>query len=154
MPSASAVALPSSVSPTGSRQTSVTPRAVLAKVGSAGKFRSLEHTQLLGMNVSQLLTQLAHAAMFAVDLKGVALGKCVVEACVSAQTDKPAADAVWRELEGITTVGELVSIPDSTSLLFLRVHLPAEGSAADLGTFVPHPGGISSNGPLRPPAIR
>ena len=111
------------------------PAAVIVQIGATGQFNPFVQDKLLGMNRVLLLLALKHSEIFSTRMKDTALDSCTIEATVSQSKTKPAADAVWKQLEGITSLSELFQDLGGTAgdHLFLRVGLPSEAAGPTQG---------------------
>ena len=114
---------------------SAKPNAVLVKVGD-GQY-SLVKLDLMEMDRMGLLEALAASRGFAVELRDVALGQCIVTACASASKNSPseAEKASSCTLEGTETLGELASgmAAAAGTNLFVRVTLPGGSTTTSAG---------------------
>lgn len=107
-------------------------RAVLVKVGDAGRYSLVTYDALMAMDAMSLLKALRRDEGFALDLAGVSLQRCIVEVCASASDEKPSPDEAKSAvpLEGAKTLGVLAATALPLASLFVRVTLPASAAAA------------------------
>ena len=107
------------------------PTAVLVKIGD-GQWSRVT-LDVMQMDRMSLLEALAESRTFAVELRDVALSKCVVKVCVSASMEEPSNEDEVRpgagELKGAKTLRDLVNGMDTAALPYLYIHvtLPAIG---------------------------
>ena len=107
-------------------------RAVLVKVGDAGRYSLVTYDALMAMDAMSLLKALRRDEGFALDLAGVSLQRCTVEVCVSESDRAPSADEAGAaiELEGAETLAASMASAPAGANLFVRVTLPASAAAA------------------------
>ena len=108
------------------------PRAVLVQLGD-GQWSRVT-LDVMQMDRTSLLEALAESRTFVVELRDVALSKCVVKVCASASPKKPSVEEETEageagKLEGAATLRDIVTdmVTADRPYLCIRVELPAVG---------------------------
>ena len=119
------------------------PTAVLVQLGD-GRWLTFEHEDIMSLNAGALLKALKKDEAFEVELRDVALSKCVVKVCASASPKKPSVEEETEageagKLEGAATLRDIVTdmVTAGRPYLCIRVELPAEGELKTRPRFEP-----------------
>ena len=106
------------------------PTAVLVQLGD-GRWLTFEHEDIMSLNAGALLKALKKDEAFEVELRDVALSKCVVKVCASASKEEPSNEekGASSELKGANTLNDIVNgiVTAALPYLYIRVALPADG---------------------------